>query len=408
MSRAAVSGATRAAGLRTPLPPGAPAVKATYFLSSGAMAALVPFAALYYDSLGLDAGRIGVLTGLPLLMTIVATPLWGALADARHSQRGVLVAAIVVAAAVAALVPAVDRPAVLLAVVVLQAAAGSPVLALVDSTALAVLAGREREYGRLRVWATAGWGASALVVGWIVGRYGPAWIYAAYVALMLGTLLAALAVPPGTRPARSGSFRRDAVRLLRDRRLWPFLAVVLLSGAGNSMYAAFLPLDLEGMGARDAVGAAQVVATTSEVPFMLLTGLALRRIGVARVLVLGAALYGVRALVLSFAHATWQVLLVQVLHGPTFALMWVAGVTLARRLAPPGLVATSQALYAATWLGLGGALGSVVGGRIFDSLGAAATFRAAALVLGVGVPVLALASGRRLSAAGPVPPGDDG
>jgi MFS transporter, PPP family, 3-phenylpropionic acid transporter len=80
----------------------------------------------------------------------------------------------------------------------------------------------------------------------------------------------------------------------------------------------------------------------------------------------------------------------QLLHGPSFAVMWISGVALARRLAPPGLGATAQGLFSSVGTGLGGAVGAVAGGWIFGAIGPAGAFQTAALVLAVVVPVVAL------------------
>ncbi len=368
-------------------------VNLSYLFAFGAAAALIPFVSIYYRSLGFGAGTIGWLIGLPLLVNVVAAPLWGAVADASHRHRAVLMAAVAGAALLAALMAASGRFLVLLPIVLLQAAVFAPVMSLIDNGALVLLAGRHSQYGRLRFWGTVGWGVSAVAVGWLVSARGPRWIFAVYVLLMLGLLVCAARLPIGERHAHSPF--ADRVKLLaRDGRLWTFLAVAFLGGIGMSMVNGFLPLYLNGMHATGLVGVALLIATISEMPIMLSAGRILARLGFGRAFVLGLAIFGLRALGLSFAHAPWMVLALQLLHGPSFALMWVAGVGLARRLAPPGLGATAQGVFASTSNGLGGALGSIVGGWIYATAGPAATFRTAAVILAVVVPALAMLAGR--------------
>jgi PPP family 3-phenylpropionic acid transporter len=282
---------------------------------------------------------------------------------------------------------------VLLPIVLLQAAVFAPVMSLIDNGALVLLADRPADYGRLRFWGTVGWGVSALAVGWLVSAQGPRWIFAAYVALMLGLLGCALRLPVGERQGH-GTFSGRVAVLARDRRLWTFLAIAFLGGVGMSMVNAYLPLYMNRMHATGLIGVALVIATISEMPVMLGAGRILARLGFGRAFVLALMLYGVRALALSLAHAPWIVLALQLLHGPTFALMWVAGVGLARGLAPAGLGATAQGLFASTSNGLGGAVGSVLGGWIYATAGPAATFQIAAVILAVIVPLVAVAADR--------------
>ncbi|MDX6522466.1 MAG: transporter, family, 3-phenylpropionic acid transporter [Gaiellales bacterium] len=368
-------------------------VSLSYLFAFGAAAALIPFVSIYYKSIGFGAGTIGWLIGLPLLVNVVAAPLWGGVADATHRHRVVLALAVGGAAALAGLIAISHRFWILLLIVLLHAAVYAPVMSLIDNGALILLAGRPADYGRFRFWGTVGWGVSALGVGWLVSAQGARWIFAVYIALMVCLLVCAVRLPVGERPEH-GRFGDRIALLARDGRMWMFLGVAFLGGIGISMVNAYLPLYLNGMHATGLVGVALLIATISEMPVMLLGRRILIRIGFGRAFVLALMLYGVRALALSLAHTPWIVLALQLLHGPTFALMWLAGVALARGLAPAGIGATAQGLFASVSNGLGGACGAVLGGWVYGTAGPAATFRVAALILAVVVPVLAIVGGR--------------
>ena len=59
----------------------------------------------------------------------------------------------------------------------------------------------------------------------------------------------------------------------------------------------------------------------------------------------------------------------QLLHGPTFATIWMAGVAYVSEIAPPGLENTAQGIFIGIVKGLGGALGAFIGGFLFQSVG---------------------------------------
>src|SRR4051794_517860 len=84
-----------------------------YLFVFGAAAALIPFISIYYRSVGFGAGTIGWLLGVPLVVGVVAAPLWTALADARHRHRTVLAVTVSGAAGMAALIATTDRLALL-------------------------------------------------------------------------------------------------------------------------------------------------------------------------------------------------------------------------------------------------------------------------------------------------------
>jgi PPP family 3-phenylpropionic acid transporter len=100
----------------------------------------------------------------------------------------------------------------------------------------------------------------------------------------------------------------------------------------------------------------------------------------------------VRALAYTVVSDPWMFLVVSLLHGLTFSAMWVAGVSFADSMAPEGLGATAQGLFSAVLLGLGGIAGGLIGGFLYDELGAVAMFRWAAAFALVGLVVFALGS----------------
>jgi MFS transporter, PPP family, 3-phenylpropionic acid transporter len=364
------------------------AVRLSYLFAFAAAAALIPFASIYYKSLDFSPQQIGVLLGIPLLTSVLAAPAWGAVADATHRHRAILLIAVAGAAGGAALIPTTDIYELVALFALIQAAMFAPVNSLLDNGALTLLGSRSERYGRFRVWGTIGWGVSAPVVGWVVADRGPRWIFPIYIVLMACLLIAALRLPVADRPP-SERFGTRIRTLTRSPSLWAFLTVAFLGGIGMSMINAYLPLYMNGMGATGLVGVALLIATISELPVMMMGPALLGRLGLPQAFILALVLYGLRGLALSFAGRPWEVLALQLLHGPTFALMWVAGVALARRLAPEGLGAVAQGLFFSTSNGLGGAVGAVLGGRLYAHGGAPATFRGAAVVLVVVVPIAA-------------------
>src|SRR4051812_1334028 len=68
--------------------------KLFYFCNFAAMAAIMPFLALYYKQVGLTGREIGLVASLSPLVSLLAAPLWGGLADATQQHRRLLFLAI--------------------------------------------------------------------------------------------------------------------------------------------------------------------------------------------------------------------------------------------------------------------------------------------------------------------------
>ncbi|HEX9333095.1 MAG TPA: MFS transporter, partial [Anaerolineales bacterium] len=68
-----------------------------YFLYFVAFASLMPFFVLFYQRLGFNGAQIGLLTGIPPLITMVAAPFWTSVADAKRWHKWVMSLGIAVA-----------------------------------------------------------------------------------------------------------------------------------------------------------------------------------------------------------------------------------------------------------------------------------------------------------------------
>ena len=74
--------------------------------------------------------------------------------------------------------------------------------------------------------------------------------------------------------------------------------------------------------------------------------------------------------------------------------MWTAGVIYISRVAPPGLGASAQSAFGATFMGLGRAAGALLGARIYAGLGSDPLYQIAAGVSLIGVIIYSTVSWR--------------
>ncbi len=86
----------------------------------------------------------------------------------------------------------------------------------------------------------------------------------------------------------------------------------------------------------------------------------------------------------------------QALHGMTFGMFWSAGIALVGATVPPKLRATGQALLVMA-INVGGAVGNLAVGRVYDTAGPSALFALAAA--GEILPLAVILYGRRLRVA---------
>ena len=213
-------------------PPDCLLPKLYYFFAYAAMASLVPFLVIYYQSLGLSGSQIGLLTGIPTLISLISTPFWGGLADATSKKRLLLGGAILLSMA---MVWALSNTTVFLwiaLVVIFFAFNSAPVMPLVDSSVMDMLGERKDLYGKLRLWGAVGWGSSAPVIGWLIERNGMKWSFWGYLILTAVVLLVVLNLP-ASHASLGGRYWQGLRGLLQDNRWRFFLLAVFVSGIGS-------------------------------------------------------------------------------------------------------------------------------------------------------------------------------
>ena len=370
-----------------------------YFLYYAAFAALMPFLVLFYQRLGFGGAEIGLLTGVPPLITMVCTPFWTGVADATQRHKLIMGLGVIIPAIVVLFLPVFAGFAAIFILIAVFNIFMSPVSSLVDSATVTMLGQRRAMYGRVRLGGTFGWGLFAPLAGLLVQQYGLNISFWAFSAFMLVNFLISRRFVHGSHEL-SGAETGGIRVLLRSRRWISFLFAALLGGIGASTAASYLFPYMAGLGASEStMGLALTVATVTELPIFFFGDRLIRRFTASGLLTLSLVLLGIRSLLYAAASTPSMVLLVQVFGGTIFPAMWLAGVAYADENAPPGLKSSAQGLFGATTFGVGAAVGGFVGGPLLESIGGRGMFLVFGVVILVG---LALVEGiRRL------PPGPD-
>ncbi len=346
-----------------------------YFIIFAAMAFLLPFLSLYYQKvLGLSGSQIGFLTGIAPFISLLGASVWAAAADATRQYKAILLMAI---AGVLVSVFAIFRaPGFLLLTVAVAfyAFLSSPVLSIIDNAVMTHLGDRRDEYGLERVWGSVGWGVSAIFAGILIQRLGLHWAFYGFLALYGVLFFVALRFPI-PKVSIATNFWQGLWQLATNSRWLIFLMLALVEGLSLGVFLNFLFLHLSDMGSsRMIMSLSLTFATFSEIPIFLAGHKLLRRWTPAQLLAISMVLTTLRAFLYAGMTAPWQVLLVSLLHGPTFAVMWTAGVAYAIQTAPRGLGTTALGVFSGTVFGLGSALGAMSGGWLYQHVSSVAPF----------------------------------
>ncbi|RKL67684.1 hypothetical protein CR203_10070 [Salipaludibacillus neizhouensis] len=353
-----------------------------YFVLYCSFAVVLMFLPLYLQYHGIGTGRIGMIMAMGSVMAVIGQPIWGYISDKVNSAKKVLLFIMVSALLCSFLFFAVESFWSLLLLFTLFMFFMTSCGPLTDSIAMQYANKHKKNYGAVRSFGSIGVGTSALVLGMLIGVVGIQYIGWMYAIIMLAAIPLVLIinesgreVTTGVRPSITLSSLKE---LLKNKKYIWIVIISFLIFTPHKMNDSLLTIYLADLGALEKqIGLAWMFATFSSVPIFALTGLLLKRFKEMTLLMVAAFLYSIRW----FLYGVWddpQILTyLQLLHGVTFPLFFVAVFHYVTKLVPRELIATGQLLFIASTIGLGGLLGNAGGGWHMETYSPQATYHLA-------------------------------
>lgn len=262
-----------------------------------------------------------------------------------------------------------------------------------DATCFDMLGDKPMRYGAQRVFGTIGFGVTALISGVVVHIYkldSASAVDAITPALVIMIVFAVfdiisikwLKLPKFT--SEGDTIATKVTHLLMQKEILIFLIFATLAGILDSfiIYFMFWYLEevAESTGYKDSIKLIEgcVVAAEclgGEIIFFLISGKILKKIGYVHCLSLCFFMYFIRLGLISLIPNPWWLVLIELfMQGCSYALCYTCIVGYASQVAPPGTTATVQGLVAGMDDGLGFAIGSLIGGQMYQRLGGKMSF----------------------------------
>lgn len=340
---------------------------AAYFVAAGSH---LPFFPLWLAGRGVGAAEMGVLLGTAAWVRIVAAPAFGWIADRTGERKRLMVGLGVFTLFNFSLFEFAHSFWVLLTVGLLFGGAWAPILPLGDSIALAQCRKHGIDFGRVRLWGSIAFIATASFGGWLLqGRTSETVYWLLIGGLSLQFLASTLLPNERPPPAPPGARRAPLGVLLREPLFVVFVAGAGLAQSSHAVMYAFGSLYWRDLGLSErTIGLLWAEGVVAEIIVFALGARILRHVRPAQLMALGAACGLIRWTGTAHATEVWQFALLQALHGGTFGCAYLGAMYFLQRAVQPAIAASAQSLYSAVANGLALGLGLMAAGPLYAAL----------------------------------------
>jgi PPP family 3-phenylpropionic acid transporter len=373
-------------------------IEVFYFFSLMVIGVNAPYFPPYLQELGFSGRQIAGVLSVPPLLALVAPLCWAWVAD-RTKQHARVLRVICVGATVACIPLCFARSfTTILPAYFVYASFYIGMSGLTDSLAIARMQ-TGGDYGRMRVWGSAGCMVAALVTGALLTLHGSAGADPLVPILMFVAFSSAvLASRKLTGMGESGPHPRlrDLRQLFASDRYRLLLIAAPLHWACCAPYNSFFGILIHDRHLPPiALGVAFCVGVAGEMLVFVRFARLRALFDLDTMLAIAFAGSAVRWLLISQVTSIAAIMALQLVHCLTYGLFWASAVAIVGESAPPQLRATGQAFLVLSIVGVGNIIGNTATGAIYD-LGGGAGYAFLAAGFAELIPLaLALTARRR-------------
>jgi PPP family 3-phenylpropionic acid transporter len=357
------------------------AIAGFYFCYFGFNGIFSPYWGLYLAGLAFPAWQIGILTSLTQINRIYAPALWGYLAD--RTGRRQLILRVAGFCGFLFFIPLLfaDTFWPIFIAVLIGSFFWSAALPLVEATAMSLLKGDSGAYSRLRVWGSIGFVVATVAAGYLIEAQGLGVLPLSVIAIMASLALYCWWVPEAPVTAQQHEVDLDFGAILRRREVQALLTACFLMALAHGPYYSFYSIYAADQGySKSTIGWFWTLGVVAEILIFWWMPRINLRFSTKIILLFGLLVGGGRFLMIAWGIESLALLLLaQIAHAFTFGSNHAANMAYIHRYFAGRHQAKGQALYIAMSFGLGGSLGGMLAGLVWQDWGGEWVFSLAAL-----------------------------
>jgi PPP family 3-phenylpropionic acid transporter len=359
---------------------------AFFFLYFAYVGLVSPYASLFFVDRGFSVIQIAVLMSMLQITRIIGPFSWGWLADYLCERINIIRFCACLAALVFLSIYFIQSyAAFFIWMFVLHTILSSQMPLGESATVHALFKDKsfDKRYGRLRLWGSLGFIAMVLIAGKFFELRGIE-LYPLVGALVLIALALVTFRLYEPKMARRKMVKGELLEVLANPDVRWFLLSGFFMVFAHAVLYVFYSIYLADLGYNKfQIGLFWALGVFAEVIFFYFQSQVLMRLAPEIVLQAAFGMGVVRFILIAFFPLTWVLILAQVMHAGTFAAHHSAATKLLQRWFTGPLQARGQALMATVSYGLGGTLGGLCAGWLWDVSQARNVFVMSALACGL-------------------------
>lgn len=350
-----------------------------------ATTALVSYLSLFYADMNISESKIGILASVTALVGIGSTSFWGTVSDRAKVKNKVLVLCLLTTAVfVWALPLAGEHLWLLLLVMCLFFFFQSAINPLSDAITLELASQYQFRFATVRTSGAVGFATMSFVAGSLIS-YHINMIFVLYCLLILLAWLIFIRLP-----AVEGYQRSKRIihfwEVLRHTSLKNMYLYVLFISVGLGFYISFHALySIERNITTSWLGLTIMISSLSQLPITLYFDKLYTRYGVRKLLLVAGLCNAVRWLGYAIWLNAYTLIIISLLHGGSFILIYLCLAEYAHRHIRGELKVSGQMMNFIVLNGVGRVVGAMFGGIAAEMLGFAAVFAMAGMIALLGV-----------------------